>query len=271
MKKIYSFLFSLLFVSTAFSQSTICNASGNLMLFTNYDGGNLNIDVDVNIPNLKIGIVGYEGTAINIGGTYASNVTAVTYAGFSATNAHCGSVITTSISGTSGTCVNTIQFAPTATLTNPNGYGSIVCGYSCSTTTNQGGCNTVDQIEAYFLSQFPGSTVYAHKVQYGCWTGSQTVSGGGTCCGLTTGITDAAENPNSLFPNPATNSITVATTTAMNKATIKVFNISGELIKEENNVSGMSVTLDITALSKGVYFIETTNVGVVSHKKFVKS
>ncbi len=28
-----------------------------MLFFTNYDGGILNINVDVNIPNLKIGIV----------------------------------------------------------------------------------------------------------------------------------------------------------------------------------------------------------------------
>src|SRR6185436_6148800 len=65
---------------------------------------------------------------------------------------------------------------------NSNGYGSIICGYSCNNNTNQGGCNTVDQIEAYFLGYFSGSTLYAHKVQYGCWTGTQSVSVGGNCC-----------------------------------------------------------------------------------------
>ena len=88
MKKNYSILI-LFFYSLFAVAQTVCNPSGNLMVFTNYDGGNLNIDVDVNIPNLKIGVVSYEGTAITISGTFAGNVTSVAYAGFNSTNPHC--------------------------------------------------------------------------------------------------------------------------------------------------------------------------------------
>ena len=112
MKKLYFFFLSVFIFSNTFSQPVICNPAGNLMLFTNYDGGSLTIDVDVNIPNLKIGVVAYEGTTITISGTFANNVTAVTYAGFNGSNAHCGSVINTSIGGTSGASVNTVSLLP---------------------------------------------------------------------------------------------------------------------------------------------------------------
>lgn len=266
MKKIY-FLFLALFISAnSFSQPVVCNAAGNLMLFTNYDGGNLNINVDVNIPNLKIGVVAYEGTTITISGTYANNVTAVAYAGYNGANAHCGSVINTTISGTSGASVNTISLYPAATLANPNGYGLIICGYSCSTTTNQGGCNTVDQIEAYFLSVFPGSVLRAHKVQYGCWTGTQTISGGGTCCGLTTGIASlSAENQINVYPNPAENNLFIDSPEKIK--TIKCINSLGQSFDLANTVG----SIDISALSKGMYFLYiTTETDKTVMKKFVK-
>ncbi|MBL7764510.1 MAG: T9SS type A sorting domain-containing protein [Chitinophagaceae bacterium] len=174
----------LLLLTPIFSRAQIiCNANGDLVLFTNYDGGTLNIDVDVNIPNLKIGIVTYEAVQVNLSGAYVNNVVAVNYAGYNSNNNNCSpSVTTTSINGAPTGATTSILFAPTSPLSNTNGYGSIICGYSCSTTTSQGGCNTIDQIEAYFAGVFPGSILRSHLVQYNCWSGTQTISNGGTCC-----------------------------------------------------------------------------------------
>ncbi len=183
MKKYTGLLFLLYFSFYAKSQ-ILCNPNGNLVLFTNYDGGILNINLDMNIPNLKIGIVSYEAVSVNLSGTFVNNVTAVHYAGYNGSNNNCGSGVTvTSINGAPVSATTSIVFAPSSPLTNSNGNPSIICGYSCSTTTNQGGCNTIDQIEAYFANYFPGSSLRSHKVQYNCWSGSQLVSGGGTCCG----------------------------------------------------------------------------------------
>ena len=165
----------------AFADAQICNPIGNVMIFSNYDGGVLNIDVDVNIPNLKIGVLTYEGVTINLSGAHVNNVTAVEYAGYNANNAHCGQVINTSINGAPVGAATNITFLPTATLANPNGYTSMVCSYSCNNNVSQGGCNTADQVEDYFATLFNG-VVYAHDTQYGCWSGSKMVSAGGTCC-----------------------------------------------------------------------------------------
>lgn len=271
MKKIYSSFIALLFSSFAFAQ-TICNPTGNLIIFSNYDGGTLNINLDAPMSNIKIGVLTYEGVNINITGIGASAVTAVAYVGFNASNAHCGSVINTNITGTPGSSVNTITFAPPSSFPNPNGSSSMVCAYSCSTTTNQGGCNTVDQVEDYFLDLFPGSTIFMHKVQYGCWTGTQNVSNGGTCCSLPTGITAYVdESLVSVFPNPAADNLAVSFATPVNKATVKIVNVAGQIVKEINAVSGTSVTIDVAAFPAGVYFVETTNEGAVIHSKFVKN
>lgn len=174
-------------VFVAFSlgvKAQICSGNGNLMLYTNYDGGIININVDVNIPNLKIGICTYEPVQVNISGAFVNNVTQVLYAGFNSTqnnnNCNQGNFIT-SISGVPQNIFD-IRTYPPVDLQNPNGWPNIICAYSCDTIGNQGGCNTVDQVVYYFTQQ-TGGTLYAHNIQYNCWLNTTyNVSAGGTCC-----------------------------------------------------------------------------------------
>jgi len=183
MKKFYFLLCC--FLTLIRSVAQVCNPAGNVMLYTNYDGGTLTINVNQNIPNLKIGVCSYEACLISLTGAFVANVTEVRYAGYnSSNNSNCGSpaIPTTTIVGAPVGATTSITFAPPSTLSNTNGYSSIICGYSCNNNTSQGGCNTVDQIEAYFMGVFSGNTLFAHRVQYGCWTGTQSVSIGGTCC-----------------------------------------------------------------------------------------
>src|SRR6188508_1187334 len=82
------------------SSQIFCKPNGNVIIYSNYDGGYLNINVDQHIPNLKIGITTYEDCEINISGTYASDVTEVIYAGYQGDNQHCNpSPATTSVIG----------------------------------------------------------------------------------------------------------------------------------------------------------------------------
>lgn len=169
-------------VQTTTSCITSGGGNGNIVVFANYDGGVLNINVDQNIPNLKIGVVTYEPVTINLSGAYVGNVTEVRYAGYvSTSNHHCSnSPSTTTITGVPSN-ITSINFLPPSTLSNPNGYSSIVCAYSCSTTSNQGGCNTADQVIDYFETTMNGS-LYSYYTQYGCWnTTAYNVSAGGNC------------------------------------------------------------------------------------------
>lgn len=186
MKKLYSILLGLALVpvfTPHLSAQITCNPAGNLWVYTNYDGGVLNINVDVNIPNIKIGVCTYEPTTINITGAYVGNVTEVRYAGYVSTNNnHCpNSPTTTTITGVPAG-ITSVNFLPPSTLSNPNGSGNIVCAYSCSTTTNQGGCNTADQIKSYFQAT-TGGTLVSYYTQYGCWgAAARLLSAGGNCC-----------------------------------------------------------------------------------------
>ncbi len=145
------------------------NSIGNLFVFSNYDGGTLNIDVDVNIPNIKIGVVSYAASQIIITGTYAANVVSVHWAGYT------GAGTTITPSG-----IGSIVVYPPVTLANPCGSSHIVCNYSCD-YSGCGGCNAPNQIIAYFLNIFPSDVFNFHRTYYGVWNSSEKLSTGSNC------------------------------------------------------------------------------------------
>jgi gliding motility-associated-like protein len=196
----FTFFLSLHYVNCAYAQSTFtpnCDANGNWILFANYDGGNLNIVVDQNIPNLKIGICTYEPVNVTFSGPFVNSVTEVLYAGFNSAqnNNNCAFPITTSSFTGINPAILTVNVAPPVTIISPpnpnyfnipNGWNNgIICLYSCNVNANQGGCNTVDQVLAYFQSQF-GGVLRGLNVQYNCWDSTTpfTISSqAGNCCG----------------------------------------------------------------------------------------
>jgi gliding motility-associated-like protein len=171
--------------------SPICNQNGNVVIYSNYDGGTLNINCDQNIPNLKIGICTYEPVIVNINGPFVGNITEVLYAGFNSNqnNNNCGlGNFTTSISGVNPSIVQ-ILTAPTMDYRpeHQNGQAytsSLMVGVSgqCDTIYYAGGGNTPDEVVAYFLDAFSGNLRF-HHTQYNCWlTEIYDLSDGGTCC-----------------------------------------------------------------------------------------
>ncbi len=179
MKQLVLFVPALLMVTFPFAQT--CNPSGNVAVYTNYDGGIVTIYCDLNIPNLKVGICTYEAAEIHFTGPYAGNITQVIYAGFIGTNDNCGlGVTSTSISGVPAG-ITSILFAPVATQSDPFGYPNIICGYSCG-AGYQGGCNTSAQIAEYFTDTM-GGNLYLYDTQNNCWQ-NETIymSSGGSCC-----------------------------------------------------------------------------------------
>ncbi|OWY22838.1 hypothetical protein C7N43_23615 [Sphingobacteriales bacterium UPWRP_1] len=168
-------------------QAQVCNPSGNLIVFSNYDGGILNLNIDANIPDLRIGICTYEPVQVNISGAFAGNITQVMYAGFNSVqnNNNCGiGNFPTSISGVPP-AVYSILTIPPVTLNNPNGFNfGIICAASCNTDVEQGGCNTIDQVVDFFDNNLGGS-LYSLHVQYCCWLNSSVYSIAalaGSCC-----------------------------------------------------------------------------------------
>lgn len=202
-------IFTLLLFESAFAQN-ICNTNGNLIVFSNYDGGVLNISIDQNIPDLKIGICTYEPVQVNINGAFVSNVSQVIYAGYNSTQANnnCGiGDFPTSISGVSPGITSIVVYPP-ASVSNPNGWPNIICSYQCSVNENMGGCNTPEQVVAYF-QQATNATFRYHFTQYNCWLSTQTytLSQGGNCCesGLAAPVASFTANQNQICENSCVN------------------------------------------------------------------
>lgn len=176
---------TLIFSTLILNSQTVCNPNAKLFLFSNYDGGIVTINVDQNIPNIIIGICTYEPVQVNITGAFVSNVAQVIYAGYNSAqnNNNCGQGnFVTSISGVPAN-ISQIITTPPASLNDPNGYPLIVCtNGNCTTSSNTGGCNTIEQIVDYF-TQLTGSQLYAHRTQYQCWQNTvYQISQGGNCC-----------------------------------------------------------------------------------------
>ncbi len=192
MNKLY-ILILLLFVGSFSKAQSFCDNNGNIALFSNYDGGILRINVDVNIPNLKIGIVSYENDSVILTGPFLSNVTQVVYAGyFVSSNVHCSPQPKTKTINGAPAGTDTVIYYPTATYNNSNGWPAILCNYSCDINSNQGGCNTADQIADYFFNVFGSTKFLFHYTQYGCWTGIHNISAGGNCCAIAGAVPPAA-------------------------------------------------------------------------------
>lgn len=268
MKKLYALFSAALFSLTLSAQ--YCDPQGNVAIYSNYDGGPLTINVDQNIPNLKIGILSYEFSRITITGTYASNVTAVWYVGYDGNNNHCNlsAPYSSSITGVPNP-VDSILLYPPATFSNPNGYNSMICAYSCSTTTNQGGCNTADQVAHYFLTKF-GGTLYFHQTQYGCW-GSVNLSSGGNCCANP--ITEVEETEVPLFslaPNPANNSVNVSLPSNAGVQTVQITNVLGETVREIQIAAGTtSQFISLEGFTPGTYFFRMQSGDTVTSEKLI--
>jgi gliding motility-associated-like protein len=166
-------------------------------MFGNYDGGKLNIVIDQNIPNLKIGICTYEPVIVTFSGPFVSNVVDVYYAGFnsSVNNNHCGFPISTSSFVGVNPALVTVDVVPPVNIIsppNPNNIAGLPNGnnvgvvtvVSCDTSTYQGGGNTIDQVVDVFQQRFGGS-LRGLVVQYCCWLDVDfyRVSGvTGRCC-----------------------------------------------------------------------------------------
>lgn len=270
MKKIYT-LAALFISATSMSAQSFCDPSGNVVIYSNYDGGPLTINVDQNIPNLKIGILSYEFCRITITGTFAANVTQLWYVGYDGNNDHCnlGAPLNTTISGVPAN-VDSILLYPAATYSNPNGYSSMICGYSCNTTSNQGGCNTADQTAHYFLTKFGGSLRF-HLTQYGCWSDTLAISSGGNCCANPlTGFQESAADLFSLSPNPATHEVTLILPEGNTVTSVEITNVLGEVVRTVRIAPAMNAqVISLEGLNPGTYFFRMQNGEQITTEKLV--
>jgi hypothetical protein len=264
MKKIYLLAFALLYIVFIPNQSVaqnFCDSTGNVVIFSNYDGGTLNINVDMNIPNLKIGICGYENDSIILSGTYLGNVSQVIFAGYyNSNNVHCTPWPSVkSINGVPSS-ITQINFAPPSTFSNPFGYQYIICNYSCDVNSNQGGCNTADQIADYFFYQFSSTNLLFHYTQYGCWNGTYSLSDGGNCCAVPIG-TNAPENSGkeTYSVNNYSDSkfiVTGLSNLPASSSRIEVLDLFGHSLIQFPLYASRENIIDLSGSPKGIYLLK---------------
>jgi hypothetical protein len=248
MNKIYKLVICLVIFFSGKSFSQICNPSGNLVIYSNYDGGIININCDVNIPNLKIGICTYEAAEIHIIGTFSNNVTGIIYAGYDGANDNCNlGVITTSIIGSSSQTINVYPLLGPYSPVHGNGNNYMDGCYQCDTTISSGGVNSPDEVVFYFQNEFPGAILRSHHTQYGCWLPTTfNLSAGGNCC-----IMPAGSNP--CVPPATPTDITVAA----NK-NICAGNTSTLAVNSGTTVNWFATNTSTTVLGIGTSFITNT-------------
>jgi hypothetical protein len=186
--RIVFFVFSLVIstATTSYGQD-ICHPDGNLVVFSNYEGGVLNINCDVDIPNLVLGIVSYETLTVNISGPFAGNITGVIFGGFNQATINGVDASLVEIYSTTGGNIPISSY-----LGNDQdflGFPLINCitsGSGCFDDTNQGGGgNSSNQIVQWFYSEYEvGTLLYSHTTQYEVWLNADTynVSTSGNCC-----------------------------------------------------------------------------------------
>jgi hypothetical protein len=258
------------------------------VVYSNYDGGILNINCDVNIPDLKIGVCTYEPVQVNISGPFASNVTQVLYSGFNSNqgNVNCGPVTqsTTTINGVSSSIAQVltmpaIGYYPTHAFGQAYQSGIMVgASGQCDTLYPHGGGNTADEIVGHFLDTLGGALRF-HHTQYGCWLGeTRSLSDGGTCCiggqalanvidssifrsnsgqnnGLPTPTTlSNASRSITAIPNPATDYVDVQISDKGLKV-VRFTNVLGKL-EWVTTTSEQSITIPVNNLPAGLYLVE---------------
>ncbi len=134
-------------------------------MFGNYEGGEFTLDIDLNIDNLKIGIVSYEAVNVTITGAHKDKVSEVSIIGY-----HDSSVV----NGLPKERYNikSGNELPDTPYEDPNGSRSIAC---VSGAEDGGGCASMGQVETYFRKYFNG-TVRLFTAKYSKFSGTIKLS-----------------------------------------------------------------------------------------------
>jgi hypothetical protein len=73
-----------------------------------------------------------------------------------------------------------------------------------------------------------------------------------------------------IYPNPTNSTLTMVSSENLSDAAISVISMTGQIVYRENNFSGQSLTIDMSALVSGIYFIELINNESVTRHRIVK-
>lgn len=92
---------------------------------------------------------------------------------------------------------------------------------------------------------------------------------GGTVIAMATGVTENAKNNASIYPNPASDKISVSLANPGVTSTINVVNMIGQTLHTVQT-DQQSVQIDLSTYNKGIYFITVSNASGTSTSRFIK-
>jgi len=98
---------------------------------------------------------------------------------------------------------------------------------------------------------FPPSTVITLDT-----VGSPDLFFTSTCSDIVTVTTESENNSFTISPNPLLTQTTLQTILPLQNATLALYNIAGQKVKQLNNVSGSMVTINRDNLTAGIYFLQ---------------
>ncbi|MDZ4757318.1 MAG: T9SS type A sorting domain-containing protein [Bacteroidota bacterium] len=84
------------------------------------------------------------------------------------------------------------------------------------------------------------------------------------------GIENVYHTKYSVFPNPTNGQINIQASKKLINATIKLYNITGQLIIQKSNLSGDNFNMDLSGYARGIYILEINEGERVERIKVVK-
>ena len=72
-----------------------------------------------------------------------------------------------------------------------------------------------------------------------------------------------------MYPNPASSSVTVSLVNGLDNVSIELVDIQGRLISSYKDVTGVSMKVDLSSVSNGVYFIKVSSQGTIQTEKLI--
>ena len=114
-----------------------------------------------------------------------------------------------------------------------------------------------------------GGTYEYWGVNSGVLTIGQTIGTPSICNPL--GITNLnKESEISVYPNPATDNITITSGIPFHNLSVKIYTILGQLAQNKNNLNGTQINIDVSDLSKGNYILEIKQTDISIKRIFIK-
>lgn len=145
------------------------------------------------------------------------------------------------------------------------------CGGStldCADNTTFGGTETIG-----FNGLTVGNTYYVRVYHYGSVSPATPDFEICVQTGIINGIKESAEsNTMSVYPNPATNQLTIGLSLEKNSANVsyQIMNVNGQLMMNGAfATTAMKQTIDLNSFVSGVYNIQVNVNGAIINKKFV--